>query len=172
MTEAIAGHWGRWAAGWRWARDEGDGGGGPVGSWCCATHSITGPEETLTRVSDALAEWRAWLEELAAAFERYPLGRLVAPGDRALWERGAVDLIHRVVDRTGAGDAWYRHCAQVLTWFLARWGTAGEQAQHLVDEAVGGRFRSWAEPGEADVRDVAGRLGRAVSDLGQGPGDG
>lgn len=173
MTQAMAAHWGRWAAGWRWARDEGDGGGGPVGSWCCAAHSITSTGETLARVSDALIEWRAWLEELAARFEQYPLaGATAAAGARAVWERGAVDLIYLVVERTGAGDAWYRHCAQVLTWFLSRWGTAGGDAERLVTEAIGGRFRSWAEPGEADIDRVAARLGDAASGLEPRPGDG
>jgi hypothetical protein len=171
MTRAMIERWGRWAAGWRWARDEGDFGGGPVAGWCCATDSITGAEETLARVSGALVEWRSWVEELSACFERYPLASLATPPDRAMWERGAVDLVHRVVVRTGAGDAWYRHCAQVLAWFLARWGIAEEEARRLVEEAVGGRFRSWMEPAESDVDDMASRLGRAVGQLDHGPGE-
>ncbi|MFD8994198.1 hypothetical protein [Streptomyces abikoensis] len=35
MSHALAEHYGRWAVGWRWAHDEGDFGGGPVGNWCC-----------------------------------------------------------------------------------------------------------------------------------------
>jgi hypothetical protein len=86
-----------------------------------------------------------------------------------MWERGAVDLVHRVVVRTGAGDAWYRHCAQVLAWFLARWGIAEQEARRLVAEAIGGRFRSWMEPAESDVDDMASRLARAVGHLDHGP---
>ncbi|MFD0538950.1 Fic family protein [Actinomadura luteofluorescens] len=50
MSHALAERYGRWAVGWRWAHDEGDFDGGPVGSWCCPRDSVTTPEETLTRV--------------------------------------------------------------------------------------------------------------------------
>jgi hypothetical protein len=163
MTLAMVERWGQWVTGWRWARDEGDFGGGPIHSWCCSRDSITSAEESLTCVGDALVEWRLWIEELAECFEQYPLTRLADPGDRVLWERGAVHLVHAVVERTGAGDAWYRHCAQVLTWFLARWGVGAEQAQHLVGEAIGGRFDSWVEPDDGVVDDMAERLGRALA---------
>jgi hypothetical protein len=165
MTRAMVERWGRWATGWRWARDEGDFGGGPVAGWCCAIDSITGAEETLARVSGALVEWRSWLEELAACFERYPLASLATPEDLAVWGHGAIDLVHRVVVRTGAGDAWYRHCAQVLAWYLARWGFAEQEARHLVEEAIGGQFESWVGPAETAVNDMATRLGRAAGNL-------
>ncbi|MFE3475487.1 hypothetical protein AAGT00_06575 [Streptomyces cavourensis] len=93
-----------WAVGWRWAHDEGDFDGGPVGSWCCPRDSITTQEETLTRVVAALREWRGWLEYLAGWFEAYPLD----PGDledqRPLGECTARNLIPQVVDRTGCGS--------------------------------------------------------------------
>ena len=130
-----------WTLGLRVAagRDEGDFGGGPVLNWCCSAHSISGPEETLARVSSALVEWRGWLEDLAERFGRYPLAGLSSAAQVAVWEREAVHLIHYVVDRTGAGDAWYRLCAQVLTWFLARWGVAEDRGRHLVGQAISGR---------------------------------
>jgi hypothetical protein len=53
----------------------------------------------------------------------------------------------------------------VLTWFLARWGVAGKDARHLVEEAIGGHFHSWIEPAEADVFSVADRLAHAVGEL-------
>lgn len=62
MAAALAEHYGRWTVGRRWAHDEGDFDGGPVGNWCCPSHSITTPEETLARVTATLCEWRAWLE--------------------------------------------------------------------------------------------------------------
>ena len=37
MARAVVDRFGHWACGWRWAIDEGDFGGGPVGSWCCST---------------------------------------------------------------------------------------------------------------------------------------
>jgi hypothetical protein len=162
MARAVVERFGRWAGGWRWAMDEGDFGGGPVAAWCCARHSVSGRDDTLKRVSDALVEWRGWLEDLDERFDRFPLAGLPAADEVAVWERGAVHLIHHVVDRTGAGDAWYGHCAQVLTWYLTRWGVAEKPAERLVEKAIGGRFDSWTGPDEALVGDVADQLARSV----------
>ncbi|MFD1832497.1 Fic family protein [Streptomyces desertarenae] len=158
MSHALLQRYGRWAVGWRWAHDEGDFDGGPVGSWCCPRDSITTPTETLARVVAALCEWRGWLESLARWFEAYPLELAGVEDQRILWERAARNLILQVVDRTGCGSGWYGHCRQVLTWFLGRWGAAPGVAQGLVDEAIGGRFRSWTGPGTVLVDDVAERL--------------
>jgi hypothetical protein len=164
MTHALAERYGRWALGWRWAHDEGDVGGGPVDAWCCATHSMTTPEQTLARVTAALVEWRGWLEDLAESFERFPLGDDRSARERRLaWEEGAAHLVTMVVERTGAGDAWYNHCRQVLTWFLTRWSVPADRAERLVHEAVSGRFESWTEPSEATVGDVAERLADSLS---------
>jgi hypothetical protein len=158
VSAGLVERYGRWACGWRWARDEGDIGGGPVRSWCCPPHSVTTAGET-ARVAEALGDWRGWLEELAGLFDRYPLA-----GDRArAWERGSVRLVHHVVERTAAGDAWYTHCAQVLTWFLTRSGIGVDRAARLVDEAIGGRFDSWVGPADSVVDDVAGQLARAAA---------
>ncbi|MEU9133305.1 hypothetical protein AB0D08_35325 [Kitasatospora sp. NPDC048540] len=164
MTEALADHFGDWALGWRWAHDEGDIGGGPVGGWCCPRDSITTPDATLTRVATALCEWRTWLEELAEHFDRYRLDTVPAEDRQQVWERAAVHLVTQVVDRTGAGDAWYGHCEQVLTWFLTRWGVPAGQAQALVAEAIGGRFESWTGPEPDLLDDVAQRLAHALGD--------
>jgi hypothetical protein len=163
MTRAMVERWGRWVTGWRWALGEGDFDGGPVHSWCCPHHSLNGAEETLPRVSGALVEWRAWLEDLSGRFDRYPL---TDPEDHVLWERGMVHLVHHVVDRTMADSGWYEHCEQVLSWYLARWGLAAGEARRLVTEAIGGRFQSWAEPAGTDVDEVAERLARAVGQVG------
>lgn len=168
MMRAVVERFGPWACGWRWAMDEGDFGGGPVASWCCANHSVSTPAETVDRVAEALVEWRGWLEDLAESFDRYPLAGLPEADQASVWERGAVHLIHHVTDRTGAGDAWYVHCAQVLTWFLDRWGVAGDRAKLLVAEAVGGRFASWIEPAETVVDEVAGQLARSISAVSDG----
>ncbi|MFF1955280.1 Fic family protein [Kitasatospora herbaricolor] len=158
MSHALAEHYGRWVLGWRWAHDEGDFDGGPVGSWCCPRDSITTPAETLGCVVAALTEWREWLESLAGWFEAYPLDVTAVEDQRILWERAARNLILQVSDRTGAGSGWYGHCHQVLTWFLSRWGVPSGVAQELVDRAIGGRFRSWTGPGTVLVEDVAERL--------------
>ncbi|MFI6012135.1 Fic family protein [Streptomyces sp. NPDC051243] len=162
MSHALGEHYGRWVVGWRWAHDEGDFDGGPVGNWCCPRDSITTPEETLDRVIAALCEWRAWLESLAGWFEAYPLDLADVEDQRILWDRAARNLILQVVDRTGCGSGWYGHCHQVLSWFLSRWGVAADLAQELVDQAVGGRFQSWTGPDPVLVEDVAERLARSL----------
>ncbi|MFE6489276.1 cell filamentation protein Fic, partial [Streptomyces sp. NPDC057757] len=158
MSHALVQHYGRWVVGWRWSHDEGDFDGGPVGNWCCSRDSITTPEETLDRVVASLSEWREWLDTLAAWFEAYPLDLAAIEDQRLLWERAARNLILQVVDRTGCGSGWHGHCRQVLTWFLTRWGVAPDVANDLVDEAIGGRFRSWTGPGTELVDDVAEQL--------------
>ena len=158
MAYALTDHYGRWTVGWRWAHDEGDFDGGPVGNWCCPRDSITTAEETLARVVAALCEWRAWLESLAGWFEAYPLSLADVDDQRILWERAARNLILQVTDRTGCGSGWYGHCRQVLTWFLDRWGVAPDVAEDLVDQAIGGLFASWTGPDAALVDDVAEQL--------------
>ncbi|MGW2874350.1 Fic family protein [Kitasatospora sp. NPDC001225] len=158
MTHVLMERYGRWAAGWRWSLGEGDVDGGPVGNWCCGSHSITTPEQTLDRVVAALCEWRDWLERLAEWFEAYPLDPETLDADRILWERAARNLILQVADRTGAESGWYGHCRQVLEWFLGYWGVAPEPAERLVRQAVGGRFKSWTAPDTVLADEVAERL--------------
>ncbi|WP_406300883.1 Fic family protein [Embleya sp. NBC_00888] len=162
MSHALVRQYGRWSVGWRWAHDEGDFDGGPVGNWCCPRDSITAPEETLVRVVAALCEWRGWLESLAGWFEAYPLNLADVEEQRILWERAARNLILQVSDRTGCGSGWHRHCHQVLTWFLSRWGVAPGVARDLVDQAIGGRFLSWTGPDTVLVEDVAERLAHSL----------
>lgn len=162
MTRALVERYGRWSTGWCWAHDEGDLGGGPIGGWCCTLHSITTPEETLERVASSLCEWREWLESLARWFDRYPLGTLPAEDRRDAWERATHHLIIQVLDRTGAGDSWYAHCRQVLTWFLTRWDVDPQTARTLVEDAIGGRFESWIAPKGQLVNDVAEQLAASL----------
>ncbi|WP_427924310.1 Fic family protein [Streptomyces sp. cg40] len=158
MSHALAEHYGNWAVGWRWAHDEGDFDGGPVGSWCCPSHSVDTPEATLDRVVAGLCEWRNWLEQLAGWFEAYPLDLSALADRRILWESSARNLILHVTDRTGAGSGWQGHCEQVLTWFLAGRHVDPEVARRLVAEAVGGRFKSWTAPDRVLLDDVAERI--------------
>ncbi|MBW8481060.1 Fic family protein [Actinomadura parmotrematis] len=158
MSYALAHRYGRWALGWRWALGEGDFDGGPVGSWCCPSHSVTTTEETLDRVVAALLEWRGWLESLAGWFAVHPLEADALDDRRVLWERTARCLILHVADRTGCDSGWYGHCRQVLTWFLDSRGVAPGTARELVDRAIGGRFESWVAPDTAVVDGVAERL--------------
>ncbi len=158
MSYALVDRYGPWTLGWRWAHDEGDFDGGPVGHWCCPRDSVTTPDETLDRVEAALREWREWLEFLARCFDTYPLELADVDEQRILWERTARSLILHVVDRTGCGSGWYGHCRQVLTWFLDHRGVAPDVAGDLVDQAIGGRFHSWTGPRTPVVDDIAERL--------------
>ncbi|WP_460400545.1 hypothetical protein [Actinophytocola sediminis] len=162
MTRAMVARYGRWVVGWRWAHDEGEIAGGPVGAWCCPRDSMTVPEETLARVAAALCDWRGWLVDLAEWFDRFPLTDLPAADREDAWERATVHLVTQVVDRTGSGDAWYTHCEQVLTWFLTRWEVPPDRARARIERAIGGRFQSWIQPDRELVRDVAERLAGAL----------
>lgn len=159
MTQALVEHYGPWASGWRWTVGEGDLDGGPVGAWCCNSHSFAATaEETLAKIAAALCEWRDWLESLARWFQTHPLD-LDALGDqRILWDRTAHHLILHVADRTGHESAWYRLCHTVLAWFLCRWGIDADRAGELVERAVGGRFESWTAPDVVLVDDIADKL--------------
>ncbi|MES4892324.1 Fic family protein [Streptomyces sp. NPDC096012] len=72
------------------------------------------------------------------------------------------NLILHVTDRTGCGSGWYAHCHQVLGWFLSRWGIPADDAEHLVEQAIGGRFESWTGPDPVLIEDIAERLAAAV----------
>ncbi|MEV4597664.1 hypothetical protein AB0K15_09695 [Amycolatopsis sp. NPDC049253] len=158
VLAAPAERLGPWTRGWAWARDEGDFGGGPVTSWCFGVHSVTTPAETSARALAALREWRGWLVQLADLFAAHALPAGSDEERLAAWERVVPVLVDEVVGRTGAGDAWYRHCAQVLEWFLAYHGIADVR---LVEEAIGGRFESWCAPPESEVTDLARRVAAA-----------
>ena len=151
ITNAMVDRYGRWAIGWRWASDEGDIGGGPVHAWCCRRHSAGSLDETLAKMAAALCEWRAWIEELAARF-----------ATAEDWPVTVVDLVNMVVAQTTAGDAWYIHCEQVLNWCLTSRDVPADRAAKLVEEAIGGRFKSWVAPDPSVVRTVASKIARAT----------
>jgi hypothetical protein len=163
MSAALVEHYGPWASGWRWSAGEGDFGGGPVHGWCCPRDSMSTPAATLAVVAAALVEWRAWLEDLAARFDGFlplPAGEEAA---LAAWERAVAQLVTVVVEGTGAEDAWYNLCGQVLDWFLTAAGVPEALRGHLVAEAIDGRFESWCEPPDDVVADVAARLAAGVA---------
>ncbi|MFJ5924294.1 Fic family protein [Kitasatospora sp. NPDC092948] len=67
-----------------------------------------------------------------------------------------------MADRTGGGSGWYGHCHQVLVWVLARWGVEPPVAQAMVEQAIGGRFKSWTAPDVLLVEDIAERLSMSL----------
>jgi hypothetical protein len=172
VSHALADHYGRWACGWCWGLGESDHDGGPVSAWCCVVHSIEGPDETLARVADSLVEWRTWLAGLAGRFEHF-LTLLDGPGDDfgVVWEFAVHQLIVATVDRTRCESGWHGHCMQVLGWFLTAAGIPRERHDALIDDAIGGRFRSWVVPSTADITAIAERLAQDVAGAEPPPDD-
>jgi hypothetical protein len=167
VTARLAERFGPWVSGWRWARDEGDFGGGPVSSWCCPPHSYWREHErtlepTGRRILAALGEWRAWIETLAARFD--VLAPAAVEDLPVAFELAAGVLIADVAEQTGAGDAWHIHALQVLTWYLERHGFDEEVAVLVVDEVLSGRFESWIGPDPALVQEVCPKLREKVAD--------
>ncbi|MEV3870808.1 hypothetical protein [Streptomyces sp. NPDC049906] len=168
VTEFLTDRYGRWACGWNWSLGEGDVDGGVVEAWCCASDSVTTPEETAPLVVGALREWRGWLEDLAERFADLapPAGTPVTSTDPWHWERACTRLVTTVADRTRAESGWYGHCLQVLRWFLAGNGVDEGQAREIVENAVGGRFGSWIAPEVAVVDAVSSRFAGGVGGIG------
>jgi hypothetical protein len=160
---------GVWAGGFRWARDEGSIGGGVVSAWCCASHSVvvkgeTSLEPTAARAAAGLMQWRGWLETLRASFVDLDPFAVADDGTTAQddvdannaaiarrLDAACAELVALVVEQTGAGDAWYNHMAQVLSWYLQCHGASVEGADDAADAALGGRFASWTGPDAATV---------------------
>lgn len=166
VTRDLCGRFGPWACGWRWARADG----GPVGAWCCPSHSQGTQAETTGRIVAALGEWRAWLESLEATFAALaPAPRADDLAVLATFERAAAELVAIVLERTGAEDAWYAHCAQVLGWYLERAGVP--EPGPLVEAAIGGRFRSWIAPDAATQAAVARDLAHEAATVATTPDD-
>ncbi|MEH1057919.1 hypothetical protein V6U89_22255 [Micromonospora sp. CPCC 206171] len=164
MSVALVRHYGRWVSGWRWGVGEADLGGGPVHAWCCPADSMGSPEQTLDVVTEALVEWRGWLEELAERFGRFLPAVTDDRADVALdgWERAVAHLVTVVVDRTCADGGWEHHCRQVLGWFLTVAGVPAERHAPLVEHAIGGRFDSFVAPPDRLIREVAERFAGEV----------
>lgn len=160
VSAGLVDRYGRWAVGWRWSVGEGDFDGGPVGSWCCFSHSVTTPEATATTISAALLEWRDWLDDVAERFDRF----LPLPADDLdRWERAVAHLVTAVGDRTQYESGWYNCCMTVLGWFLDAAGIQSARREELLQHAVAGRFDSWVEPPRAVVESVAEELARRVA---------
>ncbi|WP_203688200.1 hypothetical protein [Catellatospora coxensis] len=160
ISAGLVERYGRWAVGWRWSVGEGDLDGGPVGSWCCLSHSAETPEATAAGIAAALVEWREWLDDLAERFDRF----LPLPADDVDgWERAVAHLVTAVGDRTQYESGWYDCCKTVLGWLLEAAGIEPERRKDLLEHAVSGRFASWVEPARAVVESVAEDLARRVA---------
>jgi hypothetical protein len=150
VTQAFVAQYGQWACLWCCSGSD------LHNRWCCTKHSFSTPDKTALLIQRALVAWRQWIEKLAERFNT------LAPTDDqelvAVFERAIVILVTDVVEFTMADDSWYGHCAQVLGWYLERWGIDGDRASEIVSVAIGGRFESWLAPESDLVNDVAQKI--------------
>jgi hypothetical protein len=163
ITAALVARHGRWAVGWRAQRKSG----GAPGGWCCVDHSFSTPDQVAKKIGIELADWRRWLEQLARQFAALaPPAPPESDQERArAFEAAAALLVAEVVEETSTDEAWYGHCELVLSWYLQRLGVAPEKATLLVEEAIGGRFKSWTQPTDETVRQVASDFARKSTRL-------
>jgi hypothetical protein len=103
-------------------------------------------------------EWRAFLEELAAEFTALHEQIADLPVDEGV-ERAAARLLPRIVERTGAEDAWYATFERVLSWYLESAGHDPEVFRCVVRTVVSGRFESWVVPTADTARTACLELG-------------
>ncbi|MFI9389541.1 hypothetical protein ACIG53_01520 [Streptomyces bauhiniae] len=146
----IRDRYGNWAEGWDWCYRYG----GPIGSWVTPTSSVTTPDETATRVVGALLEWRRWLEAMARRFVELAPPPNISLEERS-WhlERASVRLVTMALD-SGSEGGWYGQAARSLGWFLTSMGMDWAEAEQAVERAIGGRFKSWTDPGRAVIESV------------------
>lgn len=139
----LVSRYGRWAYGWNWTIYRG----GPVEDQYSVVYSVGEERETAARVVASLLEWRDWIEDVAERFERLTPAPDSDAEERS-WhlERAVTRLVTTVVDRTRAESGWHNLCETTLTWFLSSTGMGPEEAKAAVEAAIGGRFKSWAEP--------------------------
>ncbi|ARF83384.1 hypothetical protein HS99_0018475 [Kitasatospora aureofaciens] len=150
VDAVIRERYGSWAWGWNWCYRHG----GPVGSWVSGPSSVTTPDETATRAVAALLEWREWLERLAQRFTELAPPPHTCPEDRSWYlERACVRLVTHVLD-SGAEAGWQGLASVVLTWFLTATGMGRAEAGQAVERAIGGRFKSWVNPGRTLIESV------------------
>jgi prophage maintenance system killer protein len=166
IDRALIAAYGAWAAGWCWATSE-PGGGGPVHGWCCADHSLLNEDDrsataSIDRVVAALAEWRAFLEELASVFAALHVATAdLAIGDAV--EHAAACLLPIIIQRTSTYDAWYATFAYVLDWYLESAGHDPDVVCPVVSKVIDGRFKSWVEPDAEAARTACAELGYKVA---------
>lgn len=149
--------YGAWVGGWNW-----DSNGGPVRTW---GDSIVAQGErdvrpTIERVVAAVAERRAFLEELATRYRE--LRNATAGFDLPRQAQyAAARLLAFVVETTEAYDDWYWTFTDLLGWFLESCGH-GSVARDAIATVVSGHFRSWVAPADASSAAVLNGVAHAV----------
>jgi hypothetical protein len=161
LVEALGG----WVDGFRWTVS---GGGGPVGAFCCAQHSIlkkedAGPGDTAERVVAAVVEWREFLEEMARTFESLREGSRGSSLERNVEVAGA-RLLPVVLARTRANEGWYGTFSKLLVWYLEFRGLDRKVVEPLIGKLTSGKFESWIEPDDETASRTIGEIARAVAE--------
>ncbi|MEU8331295.1 hypothetical protein [Micromonospora sp. NPDC048839] len=159
----LSDRYGPWAYYWYWAPREN----AQLGF---VTDRIPTPTDAQTFVADSLLAWRRWLESLAERLDHIlPSLDPARAGDAvevvAAWEAAVVQLMMFAVAPVVDNDGWLGWCENTLQWFLTAAGKPPDQAQALVNDAVGGRYDHWVPLTAAEVNDVAERISRGVLSL-------
>ena len=161
ITRALVVEYGAWTMCWTWASSE-PGGGGPVSSWCCGSHSLDTDRTTAEeRVVTAVLEWRGVLERLD--FEFSTLHRECAglsDGETAM--RGAARLLPLILEWTTCQDAWYGTVSTILAWFLEPRRNDQHRTGKVIQDAIRGLFNSHTEPSERERADAIGAIGLGI----------
>ncbi|WP_338696729.1 hypothetical protein V2W30_14455 [Streptomyces sp. Q6] len=161
IAQGLAEHYGTWAFGWYTAMQLYPDSGTVIRELPPCGLGARDLDQQARRYTDALLQWRGWLEELAAAFAPFVPGPdSDAATRRQLRESGVAALVTLVVERTQAGELWLGTCAQALTWFLEATGVPVAEAEELVDDIVDGEFASWVAPDAEAI----GRARKAVGE--------
>lgn len=165
---ALIGEFGVWILGWNWSVSDG----GLVKNWCCDSHSFKGdPAETIFR---AVTEWQTILVELADWFPQLGLGLCDGAEDaldqQEVLERAASEILVWVVERTETNEAWYGTFHTIIEWFVAS-QLVCENAEFLIEKAIGGRFQSWCGPDAKTAKDVCVDVSLAISEASRLPLD-
>jgi hypothetical protein len=156
VARRLAEHYGWWAYGWVNSMDE-----APYSGLIIRDLPPRGDlEQQALRYTNALLQWRDWLEELAAVFAQFAPGPDAdSEGIRRMRERSVASIVTLVVERTGAGEMWRAPCWQAFEWYLQSTGMSPQEAEELADGAVEAEFESWTAPDDEAVRRVARAIG-------------
>ncbi|MDR3080084.1 MAG: hypothetical protein LBV60_04015 [Streptomyces sp.] len=156
VAHALTDRYGRWASGWYHATDEYPGSGAVITHLPAGGLDAGDLDRQAVRYTDALLQWRAWLEQLGATFAPYrPAPGADADTVRRKRESGVAPLVTLVVERTGAGETWRGTCANALRWFLESTGMDATEAEDMADDIVDGEFDSWIAPDGESVNRAA-----------------
>ncbi|MGW3815410.1 hypothetical protein [Streptomyces sp. NPDC005046] len=138
----IRERYGSWAVGWNWDYPYG----GVVNGWGHASTAVTTPDETAARSAAGLLGWRESLEWLDRRFADLAPPAEASPEDRS-WhlERACVRLVTVALDSAMDGS-FPGQAGRLLLWFLTSTGMDPDDADEVVETAIGGRFESWVAP--------------------------